>query len=775
MKERGRSDDDRHNGEGPKKGADHNNAPDRDPGSHYIASLIKTIRDQGDKAGLACAQALLQEPNLTSGQFGALVSQMTDPEMLKALAHGFLASLLEELDLDIFDGLEALVALNHNLVILEGRGIAAARAEVGAVFEIYTEVLTMDSGIRAVVQKGLPPMVRDHLEEALDVGSPSKNHHWSALQFLCALYPDKRSLEVAFKVSARAPEDAVRTLPLESFQSAVSLVSNASFFETFDFVAARPLPVLTEPSYWFYYAALLGVAEHLSENIQGISWRISEGSDEQCVLACRVCMVAGNDESYGLSAEIRDELSNVLAAVVTADDGGGRSPRYRDLALRALAHISTSIDDVNELYEHILELRDSGEEIKPEMLWSYATSMSRLLRVEPALPLSPAQSIEISPLALQAIPRGEGVNPPSDSVAKVPDQFFEGLAFDLAEERKKKGALELCRGVPEGLDLRKNNPRSSDSIGMFFKDREAAAFAVRHAFLCWHAPTEIVAALLPEVLSALQAGMESKNLLNRVKIFDSVKTSFDFLAAVAARDEGVRDACIARLSVSDVEVLRALHIRDGRGKLSAPPSVVGAAIALRAAIEDSTTWQGDLLRWARELSRREAAQLDEGALDFVSVVGENRQAGSAWKLISQVPLVEFDGELFAMLATGLMSDPDHLTASILEGLRSEKGAVLSRSLLLAQLGADQMTDDQKAEALKATHGLLDEFGALGMDALVTFSCLASSKEEALEALSLEHVGIDPYWHLISKVHAAERILRNGPGGDGNAGLEVLMG
>jgi len=269
--------------------------------------------------------------------------------------------------------------------------------------------------------------------------------------------------------------------------------------------------------------------------------------------------------------------------------------------------------------------------------------------------------------------------------------------------------------------------------------------------------------LIPEALSIFK-GAEEENLKGSrsvEKLYEDLGVALVSNADAISQDPRLRAFVAARLSSTDWELLRTLHDSEiyNLGKSSEVAAL--AALSLRAAIEDHSSeeygnWKNDLIT---TLSR-EGIHLSNFSL-LPCVIAERRDPQASWSMLEKVSLKNLSEVVIWPIACGISLNLSEGYPKLLALLKSESGEKIAKGMLLTQALRDKLTPEQRNECRKIASIYLEEPGQLGMDALVTYSCLAQEAEGCREVLySKPPVGIDEKFFKATHNLAMARVLSN---------------
>jgi hypothetical protein len=592
----------------------------------------------------------------------------------------------------------------------------------------------------------------------VDAGRPG---YWACAEFLGSIYPDVESLECLFSALDQLGSDSQMKNALRGFRRSVAAIADREFTTAFEFVARalgsseRPRDIAPRS------AAVSGLAQHADFHIHELSGFLASEDPALRLLACRVCEAANRDQDVYLGSEEREILAEQLRRIRAREAHSPPGSLHGEEALLALAHISTTRSDIEEVGSVIRDRLERGEDLRSDLITTYAEGLSRIEGkggVESLRPLSRKRFIALdsSPRVTKLI---EGPVRPFDG--KIVENECEHLALLISKQRGFDEVLELCRERQEFIDPRRHSIRQLDWLSLFASANEAICFARHYAVLAERGPADVAALLFPELLSALARGRESRNEYVKTKIAEYALPSLTLLARLAAHDRQIRELAVARLSSADWEFLDRMHLVKEGIAPSSNPELALAGFAVRAAIDHETSWRDEFFTWWLKLDDQTREGIDPNSLALVVIVAERQRPGAAWELLRRVPMVSEDERTFSAIATGLLVRPADSVRRMCLDILSDKADEIARSLQVAQLMAPYCADAERKHLITAAKGFLDEMGVLGVNAAFALAALSHDRADALLLLEREPVlGINESVYRVSCAYAAGRIVRN---------------
>ena len=345
------------------------------------------------------------------------------------------------------------------------------------------------------------------------------------------------------------------------------------------------------------------------------------------------------------------------------------------------------------------------------------------------------------------------------------NEAFVDYAIAISEQRTRTQVSVIAAEFQLFVDVNSNwlQPRPSSEGSPFNELSQAAAFVRRYSFMISNGFEMAATSLIPEALSIFK-GAEEENLKGSrtvEKLYEDLGVALVSNADAISQDPRLRAFVAARLSSTDWELLRTLHDSEmyNLGKSSEVAAL--AALSLRAAIEDLSSeeygnWKKDLIT---TLSR-EGMHLSNFSL-LPCVIAERRDPQASWSMLEKLSLKNLSEVVIWPIACGISLNLSEGYPKLLALLKSESGEKIAKGMLLMQALRDKLTPEQRNECRKIASIYLEEPGQLGMDALVTYSCLAQEADGCREVLySKPPIGIDEKLFKATHNLAMARVLSN---------------
>jgi hypothetical protein len=598
-------------------------------------------------------------------------------------------------------------------------------------------------------------------------GEYKRPGYWTCAEVLGSVFPDIETLDAILSALKRTGPGPYPKSDLLGVRRCVWTISAQEFAATFHYVAQ-----LLDGADWkedpdtrraLASGLCLGSVGDLPELYRALK------SDDQTaiLLACRVCATIEEDEDIGLSAQERHYLAEHLQEVRRRSSAGGPSQPFLEEPLLAVACISPHRTEIEEVGAIVRERLSHNEPLSSELVMAYANGMARIEGTEGRMgyaPLSPKRfaSLDRPPVMSRVLGASEE-DPGSEEI----DYDLDVLAIDISNAQDFEEVVQICNEYQDLLETHSLTSRPEESLSLFPGTEQALDFVRHYARLATEGPAEFVAALFPELLSALACGRGASNRKRGEVIGEIALNAIASLAQLAAHDSRLRDLATSRLSPSDWDFLGRLHLINESAFERSYPELGLAGLALRAALEDDSSWHTDFTQWWLGMEPT-IRQFTEGkGVSFVSTIAERRRPGAGWELVRTVPLrPEFSREL-SDLALGLLAYPADSTSRICVDMTSDVGSELGRALFLAQMMTRFVTDEQRTHLIRATKALLDEPDVLSLDAVMTLGALSRDRSDAELLLGREpaYGGPDGVYRVTcakaaaSIVRAAERAAR----------------
>lgn len=644
-------------------------------------------------------------------------------------------------------------------------------------YEMLSGVLAVSSNsveLHNGIKGALDARVYQDLSISVNNGNQLEPAYWSCLELFARYAPTLDSLQRVLDTHTliRDRIDEVGTLPSEVLYRTVNAVSCNDFTGAFNLVvneyrccSEKPTRQLDDDNMLRY--AFGGLADGSLSQIE-VLVKLFESEDQHILhVATEVAIALGQHSASPAPTEIINRVRCAVLKLIdrTAEDPFGAEAETVVMAQRAtaaLSRIDIDLSDVESYVALALERGFSREYIP--LLTELSQAQSSIFGQWALEPLM------VVPEILQTAPHAkEPNNLPITGKALLSEQdlneAFVDYAIAISEQRTRKQVSVIAAEFQLFVDVNTNwlQPRPSSEGSPFNELSQAAAFVRRYSFMISNGFEMAATSLIPEALSIFK-GAEEENLKGSrtvEKLYEDLGVALVSNADAISQDPRLRAFVAARLSSTDWELLRTLHDSEmyNLGKSSEVAAL--AALSLRAAIEDLSSeeygnWKKDLIT---TLSR-EGMHLSNFSL-LPCVIAERRDPQASWSMLEKVSLKNLSEVVIWPIACGISLNLSEGYPKLLALLKSESGEKIAKGMLLMQALRDKLTPEQRNECRKIASIYLEEPGQLGMDALVTYSCLAQEADGCREVLySKPPIGIDEKLFKATHNLAMARVLSN---------------
>ena len=731
--------------------------------SLFVGSIVQTLRRQKTESAEACAELLARQGTLTGADLSGLIENtLTHPSETSELLRAY--SQLTRLSVkdDFAQGLPAFLRLAHKS-LLDSTSVDDANAR--RVFRVLDRLLDAreeDEDLKELVDVVVGDAERSLLQAIMELADQKKPGYWECVELHGALFPDADSLEGLFRAVDRigpGPHDKALLL---GAQRSVAAIAAADFSGTFEFVARALGESVWAGDAGLRRSAAAGISFHAERSVDKLLGFLDSNDETLLRLACHVCVGLEQDrEGEGLPDDIRSRLADSLRIVFARFGDRNSGEPLVDGPLIALAYISPLSSHIEDVGRVVRGRLHRSEPLSAEFARAYAEGLSRVKSEQGFIALNPLSVTRFGSLAVSPVLKRELVERRRVTTGQEMDDELEALALDISVNRRLEDILEMCSERQDLLDPRRLRSRESGSLSLFFDAKQALQFARHHASIASDGPAEFAAALLPELLSALEFGQSRSKRRIGEDIGKLALHSLASVAKLAVQVPRIRELAVARLSSADWGLLGRLHEINEKAFSQTYPELGMAGFAVRAVLDDDSSWQSELFGWWGSISPKVREKMDPNALAFVAVVAEQRYPGAVWNLLSQFSLLSEDLRTLSDIGLALLARREDAVRRMCVDILSEKGEEIGRSLLLAQLMAPYCSDAHRAHLVGAAKGHLDEFGVLGLDAAASLGALSRDRGDALLLIEREPLaGIPENVYRVSYAKAAAMILRN---------------
>ena len=644
-------------------------------------------------------------------------------------------------------------------------------------YEMLIGVLAVSSNsveLHNGIKGALDARVYQDLSISVNNGNQLEPAYWSCLELFARYAPTLDSLQRVLDTHTliRDRIDEVGTLPSEVLYRTVNAVSCNDFTGAFNLVvneyrccSEKPTRQLDDDNMLRY--AFGGLADGSLSQIE-VLVKLFESEDQHILhVATEVAIALGQHSASPAPTEIINRVRCAVLKLIdrTAEDPFGAEAETVVMAQRAtaaLSRIDIDLSDVESYVALALERGFSREYIP--LLTELSQAQSSIFGQWALEPLM------VVPEILQTDPHAkEPHNSQITGKALLSEQdlneAFVDYAIAISEQRTRKQVSVIAAEFQLFVDVNSNwlQPRPSSEGSPFNELSQAAAFVRRYSFMISNGFEMAATSLIPEALSIFK-GAEEENLKGSrtvEKLYEDLGVALVSNADAISQDPRLRAFVAARLSSTDWELLRTLHDSEmyNLGKSSEVAAL--AALSLRAAIEDLSSeeygnWKKDLIT---TLSR-EGMHLSNFSL-LPCVIAERRDPQASWSMLEKLSLKNLSEVVIWPIACGISLNLSEGYPKLLALLKSESGEKIAKGMLLMQALRDKLTPEQRNECRKIASIYLEEPGQLGMDALVTYSCLAQEADGCREVLySKPPIGIDEKLFKATHNLAMARVLSN---------------
>ena len=643
-------------------------------------------------------------------------------------------------------------------------------------YEMLSGVLAVSSNsveLHNGIKGALDARAYQDLLISVNNGNQLEPGYWSCLELFARYAPTLDSLQRVLDTHTliRDRIDEVGTLPSEVLYRTVNVVSCNDFTGAFNLVVNEYRCCSEKPTRQLYDDNMLqyafsGLATGSLSQIE-VLVKLFESEDKDILhVASEVAIALGQRSSSPAPTEIINILREAVLKLIdrTADDPFGAEAETVVMAQRALVALSRTDMDLSDVERYVALALESG------FRWEYIPLLTELSQAQALMfGLRALKPLPIVPEILQTAPYTEEPHTsPLTGKALLSEQdlneAFVDYAIAIPEQRTRTQVSALASDLQLFVHDNANwlQPRPSSEGSPFIELSQAVAFVRRYSFMISNGFEVAATSLIPEALSIFK-GAEEENLKSRTsveKLYEDLGVALANNADAISQDPRLRAFVAARLSSADWELLCTLHDSEiyNLGKSSEIAAL--AALSLRAAIEDLSSeeygnWKNDLITTLA----REGMALPNFSLPCI--IAERRDPQASWSMLEKVSLKNHPEVVIWPIACGISLNLSEGYPKLLALLKSESGEKIAKGLLLTQALRDKLTPEQRNECLQIASFYLEEPGQLGMDALVTYSCLAQEAEGCREVLySKPPIGIDEKLFKATHNLAMARVLSN---------------
>ena len=643
-------------------------------------------------------------------------------------------------------------------------------------YEMLSGVLAVSSNsveLHNGIKGALDAQTYQDLLISVNNGNQLEPGYWSCLELFARYAPTLDSLQRVLDTHTliRDRIDEVGTLPSEVLYRTVNVVSCNDFTGAFNLVVNEYRCCSEKPTRQLYDDNMLqyafgGLATGSFSQIE-VLVKLFESEDKDILhVASEVAIALGQRSSSPAPTEIINILREAVLKLIdrTADDPFGAEAETVVMAQRALVALSRTDMDLSDVERYVALALESG------FCWEYIPLLTEL---------SQAQSLMFGLRALKPLPGVPEILQTAPYTEEPHTSPLIGKAL-LSEQELNEAFVDYAIAIPEQRTRKKVSviaaefqlfvhdnanwlqPRPSSEGSPFIELSQAVAFVRRYSFMISNGFEVAATSLIPEALSIFK-GAEEENLKGSrsvEKLYEDLGVALANNADAISQDPRLRAFVAARLSSADWELLCTLHDSEiyNLGKSSEIAAL--AALSLRAAIEDLSSeeygnWKNDLIT---TLARQEMALPN---FSLPCIIAERRDPQASWSMLEKVSLKNHPEVVIWPIACGISLNLSEGYPKLLALLASESGEKIAKGLLLTQALRDKLTPEQRNECLQIASFYLEEPGQLGMDALVTYSCLAQEAKGCREVLySKPPIGIDEKLFKATHNLAMARVLSN---------------
>ena len=735
------------------------------PESLFVASLIEALRRRESVFAQTLAHDLFELGPIASEDISKILRGMNHRETIAEVLESVLTILRPEgasgLIRIVPEVLPGLVALTEKIVLSEEPYSAAIGDQLIDCTAIAVETLQAQSLACDAARQKISREELESLWRICQKGLSGRDGYWPAVVLLCVLDPSPQSLFHLDQAMEQVKKDvAPEDLILVSVRRAVLSVASSDFAYCLEWIAAHPE---TSCNRWLVAEATLALTEHAIFHGAALRRALLGDLKPDISVACMVCMFLGQDKRFALPDVLRSDLTEVLRMVVSRACQPSLDNPLAQTAMRALLYMSREERDLEHAQNYLKALFSLGQGPTPELAHSYATSLARFISKEPRRPVIPHPNLSTQTDRIELfndeISQRLALTATQYVTPRDVNSLYEGFAYDLLS-KSRSDVKRACEHVRPDLCIHDLTPRPEESLKLFLAPRDALGFARRYRFIIENGYYDIAAALLPELVSAIDCAVSTSDRRIQGRLLTSVVESVEQLAYNLAARPYLQDFAGRRLSSADKVFLENLPARTMVGADEVPLELSVASLGLRMVIDRDCEWQRELFTLWRECPKGIKRDVDSSSLPYFSVVAERYRPGSAWEMIRKGSVWRDSPGFFRDLCYGLLGDPAYPEA-ICSRVELNSGEEISKMFALAQGMRDHFSDAQRQRVLKVARASVEELGVLSVESILTISALSTSLDDARLLMDLPAAaGVDEMLHKITCADSMARVLRN---------------
>lgn len=733
-----------------------------------VKRLCDRILERGDSLISSALHEARSQGPLSEEQFTSLARTCSDLRSLKQLAAALESMVNDGVDKHFALCMPTLAHVTKGLVTFTGDNPGEAKMAAHRLTSLVLGIMNARDDFHSTLISGLDETAAADLAHAVNEGDPTDKAYWSCLELQTVSRPTMENLQRMFDAHAcvrdNLPEES---LPSEALLRVVRTLGEREFAPVFNLVVAeyrscsqKPIKMAYDLDMMEYAVSGLAYAAlpHIDEFI-GI-FKGAEGDEFNVATRVTLAIAKGLDHDPEDEAIIalRDAVFDIIDDLDT-QAAHTAAPRAA-LAHQALASLAATPDDValvQSFADRALESEPSAALIGllEELAEAYEDVFNNEA-LEPLEPVPPPSDVDTVRPAIEERCAQSSSHVHSLSGAGL-NAYLASMAAELAELRNPREVKQYASDIAATVLASEITSRDPDEGSVFVKFSEARAFAKRYYYMCLGSLPTAAAALLPEALGILRGSEEQDIKASRItaKTYENLCKALTHLAVSINEREELRRIALSRLSESDWSLLRSLHESEQHDFWSASDYAALAGLSLRAALEADESWHEDLIKTVS------GENVVGGLFVTPCLIGEYRRRDSSWDLIAKVNLRTDDDEVMWPCAAGAslrLPDGYQRIFSLLSASASDD---IAKGFLLVQSLRFDLSEEQLAECRRLVSLYLDEPGQLGVDALVTYGCVADEADCAREINKLHKpAGTEAAFFYATRSLAAARALRN---------------
>jgi hypothetical protein len=205
--------------------------------SLFVASLVDLLVKRSTDESRRAVELLRREGVVSGREFATLVEARPRPEFVAEIVWAYSYITKRVVDIDIAQGLPALVSIAHHVLTAETPYDDLSQRRLFHILDRVLDARMASDDLAEHLSAVLSPSVVVKLEDLLARAPQDRKGYWEALELMCAVRADSRSLDHIFIALDRIGARRYTKVERSGVHRCVSAVASENFSNAFEHVA----------------------------------------------------------------------------------------------------------------------------------------------------------------------------------------------------------------------------------------------------------------------------------------------------------------------------------------------------------------------------------------------------------------------------------------------------------------------------------------------------------------------------------------------------------